>query len=194
MFTVQDVLADPPFSRLDLISCRNLMIYLGQEAQAKIVSIFHFALREGGTLLLGSAETIGNDDGRFAVISKPERLYKNLGRGRAGNLAFSLGAGEPVRLPARTGQTQAASHNAIAELCRRLVMEYFAPAAILINRKQECYIPWGQSTVTYMCHQGIPPKIFSPWHPRHQDEIAVGHPASQSDERADHRCGRPDGQ
>ena len=137
VFTVQDVLADPPFSRLDLISCRNLMIYLGQEAQAKLVSIFHFALREGGILLLGNAETIGNDDGRFAVVSKPERLYRNIGRGRVGNLAFSLGAGEAVRLPARAGQSQAASHIAIAELCRRLVMEYFAPAAILINRKLE---------------------------------------------------------
>ena len=138
VFTVQDVLADPPFSRLDLISCRNLMIYLGQEAQAKLVSIFHFALREGGTLLLGSAETIGNDDGRFEVISKQERLYKNVGRGRAGNLTFSLGTGDAVRLSARAGQARAASHTAISELCRRLVLEYFAPAAVLINRKLEC--------------------------------------------------------
>ncbi len=143
VFTVQDVLADPPFSRLDLISCRNLMIYMGHEAQAKIVSIFHFALREGGTLLLGSAETIGNDDGRFEVISKKNRLYKNIGRGRAGNLGFSLGAGDAVRLPARTGQTQAASHTSIAELCRRMVIEYFAPAAILINRKLECLYSLG---------------------------------------------------
>ena len=60
VFTVQDVLADPPFSRLDLVSCRNLLIYLRPEAQAKVVSAFHFALREGGILLLGSSETIGN--------------------------------------------------------------------------------------------------------------------------------------
>ena len=181
VFTVQDVLADPPFSRLDLISCRNLMIYLGQEAQAKIVSIFHFALREGGTLLLGNAETIGNDDGRFAVISKPERLYRNLGRGRAGNLAFSLGAGDAVRLPTRAGQTQAASHTAIAELCRRLVMEFFAPAAILINRKQEClyslgptdrylHVPPGHPTrdLLAMAPQGIRTKLRSAIQQAHQ--------------------------
>ena len=59
VFTVQDVLADPPFSRLDFVSCRNLLIYLRPEAQAKVVSVFHFALREGGLLLLGSSETIG---------------------------------------------------------------------------------------------------------------------------------------
>jgi two-component system CheB/CheR fusion protein len=55
VFTVQDVLADPPFSRLDLVSCRNLLIYLRPEAQAKVISLFHFALREGGVLLLGSS-------------------------------------------------------------------------------------------------------------------------------------------
>ena len=59
VFTVQDVLADPPFSRLDLVSCRNLLIYLRPEAQAKVISLFHFALREGGILLLGSSETLG---------------------------------------------------------------------------------------------------------------------------------------
>ena len=70
VFTVQDVLADPPFSRLDLVSCRNLLIYLRPEAQAKVISLFHFALREGGILLLGSSETVGDADGRFEVISK----------------------------------------------------------------------------------------------------------------------------
>ena len=60
VFTVQDVLADPPFSRLDLVSCRNLLIYLRPEAQSKIISLFHFALREGGILLLGNSETIGD--------------------------------------------------------------------------------------------------------------------------------------
>ena len=54
---VQDLLADPPFSRLDFVPCRNLLIYLGQEAQAKVMDLFHFALREGGILLLGGAET-----------------------------------------------------------------------------------------------------------------------------------------
>ena len=67
VFTVQDVLADPPFSRLDLVSCRNLLIYLRPEAQAKVISLFHFALREGGILLLGSSETVGAVDGRFEV-------------------------------------------------------------------------------------------------------------------------------
>jgi two-component system CheB/CheR fusion protein len=143
VFTVQDLLADPPFSRLDLISCRNLMIYLGQEAQAKVVSIFHFALREGGILLLGNAETIGHEDGRFSVISKSERLYRNNGRGRSGSLGFSLSAGEGAWVPMRPGPVQTAPHVARADLSRHLVMEYYAPATILINRKHECLYSLG---------------------------------------------------
>jgi two-component system CheB/CheR fusion protein len=88
IFTVQDVLADPPFSRLDLVSCRNLLIYLRPEAQAKVIALFHFALREGGVLLLGSSETLGSVNESFKVISKQERLYRHIGRGRPENLAF----------------------------------------------------------------------------------------------------------
>jgi len=74
VFTVQDLLADPPFSRLDLVSCRNLLIYLRPEAQEKVVALLHFALREGGVVLLGGAETIGNVEGRFEPISKADRI------------------------------------------------------------------------------------------------------------------------
>jgi two-component system CheB/CheR fusion protein len=144
VFTVQDVLADPPFSRLDLVSCRNLLIYLRPEAQAKVVSLFHFALREGGVLLLGSSETIGDPGGRFAVISKPERLYRHIGRSRPGDLGFSAGGGDSVRVPARPGQGPAPSRQSVlADLCRRLVLEAYAPAAVLINRKHECLYSLG---------------------------------------------------
>jgi two-component system, chemotaxis family, CheB/CheR fusion protein len=144
VFTVQNVLADPPFSRLDLVSCRNLLIYLRPDAQARIVSLFHFALREGGILLLGSSETVGNIDGRFEMISKPGRIYRHIGRGRQGDLAFSMSIGDGVRVSARSGPGQAPSRQAaLAELCRRLVLETYAPAAVLINRKRECLYSLG---------------------------------------------------
>jgi len=138
VFTVQDVLADPPFSRMDMVSCRNLLIYLGVEAQTQVISLFHFALREGGILLLGSAETIANGAGRFAVISKPERIYRHIGRSRPGESAFAMRPHDGARVPPRIGQGAAPSRQAaLAELCRRLVMETYAPAAVLINRKNE---------------------------------------------------------
>ena len=139
VFTVQDLLADPPFSRIDLISCRNLLIYLGPEAQAKVVSLFHFALREGGVLLLGTSETVINPDGRFEVISKPARLYRRIGRNRPGQFGLPRNTDAGVRPfvappPAPMMSRQAA----LAELCRQLVMETYAPAAVLVNGKHEC--------------------------------------------------------
>ena len=143
VFTVQDVLADPPFSRIDFVSCRNLLIYLRPEAQARVVSLFHFALREGGILFLGNAEEVGDAGGRFEVISKPERLYRHVGRSRPGEFGFLL-TGDGVRMRGRPGQGQTPSRQAaLAELCRRLVMEHYAPAAVLINRQHECLYSLG---------------------------------------------------
>jgi two-component system CheB/CheR fusion protein len=139
VFTVQDVLADPPFSRLDLVSCRNLLIYLLPEAQAKVISLFHFALREDGVLLLGSSETVVNADDRFEAISRPGRIYRHIGRSWPGEPGVSPSAGDGLRLPVHAGQDSAPSHQTtLAELCRRLVMENYAPAAVLINSKHEC--------------------------------------------------------
>lgn len=144
VFTVQDLLADPPFSRLDMISCRNLLIYLQPAAQAQVISLFHFALREGGVLLLGSSETVGNAEGRFEVIAKSERLYRHIGRSRPGDLGFALNTADGVRVPVRLGQGHPPSHQAVlADLCRQLVLETYAPAAVLINRRLECLYSLG---------------------------------------------------
>ena len=194
VFTVQDVLADPPFSRLDLVSCRNLLIYLRPEAQAKVISLFHFALREGGILLLGSSETVGNVDGRFEVISKSERLYRHIGRSRPGEFGFSMSAGDGVRVPARPGQGQAPSRQAaLADLCRRLVMETYAPAAVLINRKHECLYSLGPTDRYLRVAPGHPTHdLLAMARAGHAYQAPLGDPAGQSGERARCRRRRPD--
>ncbi len=136
VFAVQNLLADPPFSRLDLISCRNLFIYLLPEAQARIVSTFHFALREAGVLILGKAETIAEDDRRFALVSKSGRFYRNVGSKR-------LAEPDPVNMVTQVPAPSTPGHppaypSTLSHLCERLVIDAFAPAAILINRKGEC--------------------------------------------------------
>jgi len=144
IFTVQDLLADPPFSRLDMISCRNLLIYLGAEAQEKVISVFHFALRESGLLLLGSAETISSLGGPFETVYKQERLYRHTGLSGPGDVSFPMSTADGVRLPMRTALVPALSRQiGLADLCRRLVMESYAPAAVLINRKRECLFSLG---------------------------------------------------
>ena len=139
VFTVQDVLADPPFSRLDLISCRNLLIYLRPEAQEKVLLLFHFALREGGVLMLGGSETVGSLDDRFEPISKTQRIYRQIGHSRPGEVDFPIGPGGRARTlwPGRTHPAAVGGISA-RDLTQRLLLETYAPASVLINRKYEC--------------------------------------------------------
>src|SRR5271163_3066601 len=139
VFTVQDVLADPPFSRLDLISCRNLLIYLRPEAQEKVLLLFHFALSEGSVLMLGSSETVGSLDDRFKPISKTQRIYRQIGHSRPGEVDFPIGPGGGVRT-LWPGQTRPAAAQGISarDLTQQLLLDSYAPASVLINRKHEC--------------------------------------------------------
>ncbi|HEX3111574.1 MAG TPA: CheR family methyltransferase, partial [Thermoanaerobaculia bacterium] len=76
IFARQNITKDPPFSRLDLISCRNVMIYLGQVLQRRVMGIFHYALRQNGYLLLGSSETIGTFGELFAAVDRKHKIYQ----------------------------------------------------------------------------------------------------------------------
>jgi len=142
VFTVQDVLAYPPFSRLDFISCRNLLIYLQRDAQARVISLFDFALREGGFLLLGAAETPRRGEGRFETIAKAERLYRRVGQSRPAGLRFLTGAAGRGPAAGQSGREDP-PEVALAALGQRLVLDSYAPAAILINSRRECLYTLG---------------------------------------------------
>ena len=141
VFTVQDVLADPPFSRLDMVSCRNLLIYLRPDAQARVIDAFHFALRDGGILLLGSAENPIGAEGRFEAVAKSERIYRRAGRPAAGEPAQArrpqgialVRPGEERRIRLASAPAPRLRPAALAELGRRLVMEAYAPASVLVD-------------------------------------------------------------
>jgi two-component system CheB/CheR fusion protein len=132
VFAPQDLLADPPFSSLDLVTCRNLLIYLDRAVQKKIIQLFHFALRDGGYIFLGSAETTCGQDNLFEPVSQKWRIYRKLGA------ATPIGLDLPIRgqhkrsvvLPAvqRPRPTLAAmTHQALAER--------YSPAAAVVDRK-----------------------------------------------------------
>ena len=79
VFAPQNLIGDAPFSKLDLISCRNLLIYLEPEIQKKILSLFHFSLNADGFLMLGPSETVGRQADLFALISARWRIYRRTG-------------------------------------------------------------------------------------------------------------------
>jgi two-component system, chemotaxis family, CheB/CheR fusion protein len=144
VFTIQNFLADPPFSKLDFVSCRNVLIYLGPEAQAKVIALFHLALQKDGVLLLGTSETVGHVEGQFKPLAKSERIYRRVDRNRSGALLFSDSSGDGVRVPQRRSQGQTIEPQpALADLCRRLVLENLVPAAVVINRNHDCLYSMG---------------------------------------------------
>ncbi len=157
VFAVHDVLADPPFSKLDFISCRNLLIYLRPPAQAKLISLFNFALRKNGILLLGSAETVGNPDGKFEVISKSARLYRKIAAAGLADVTVPLVGSELLRsLSRKITEPGAARSTDIAEFTKRLVLAEYAPAAILINQRFECLYLYGPTDLYLQVATGYP--------------------------------------
>ncbi len=113
---------------MDLVSCRNLLIYLEPEAQEKVLSLAHFALREDGYLFLGNAETVGQRDHLFATVSKRWRIYQRVGPARSPALDFS-------QWPVREGLArQADIKPKLADIALKSLAECFAPASVLIDR------------------------------------------------------------
>jgi two-component system CheB/CheR fusion protein len=112
LFAVHDLLKDAPFSRMDLISCRNLMIYLSREAQKRAMDLFHFALRPGGFLFLGSSESVDDDTPLFSVVHKKHRLYAHRPSARAG-LPVSLGRGSMAERLAEESERLQQEHAAL---------------------------------------------------------------------------------
>jgi two-component system CheB/CheR fusion protein len=138
VFTVQDLLMDPPFSRLDLISCRNVLIYLRPNAQEQIISLFHFALRVNGVLVLGRSETIGQLDYRFEPIGKKQQIFRHVSMRGSGDLDFLSNMRSVNRLYApQLASRKAVPRNHHGELAQRLLIETYAPAAVLIDARYE---------------------------------------------------------
>ena len=135
LFAPHNLLRDPPFSRLDLITCRNLLIYLTRETQEKVMQIFHFALRLNGFLFLGSSESAENASELFVPVNKKHRLYKR--RSLPGHPVLTL----PQMPLAGRWQTPIAEvqHGkpgdvrfSYADLHRQIIEEY-APPSVLVN-------------------------------------------------------------
>jgi two-component system CheB/CheR fusion protein len=136
VFAPQNVIMDPPFTKLDLLICRNLLIYLDQGMQKKLIPLFHYSLNPGGVLFLGSAETIGAFAHLFAPLDKKARLYRRLDSALgAGPIEFPS-AFLPYRPAAANLQPQAQIAGAnLQTLADQLLLQRFSPAAVLTNDK-----------------------------------------------------------
>ncbi|HET9642464.1 MAG TPA: CheR family methyltransferase [Burkholderiaceae bacterium] len=133
MFAVHNLLHDPPFSKLDLISCRNLLIYLDRDVQADILEMFHFALKPGGYLFLGSSESADTPSQYFSVVDKKHRIYRANVMSRTTRYMHRIGAGTPSALVTQHVQARPEKRGpSFAELHRQLTEQY-APPSVLID-------------------------------------------------------------
>jgi two-component system CheB/CheR fusion protein len=142
IFAQHNVVNDPPFSRMDLICCRNLLIYLEPVLQNKAISLFHYALKPHGFLVLGSSEGLGATTGLFAVEDRTQKVFSRKGGGVRQSGALSLDAQSDRREygPIRGAEKQPDSiwnyAEAQKEFDRRLLTQY-APATVFVNEEME---------------------------------------------------------
>ena len=135
-FARQDILTDPPFSRLDLIICRNLLIYLEPDAQEKCVTLFHYALRPGGYLFLGAAESPGRKSTLFKSLAhKKCRVYEKIERPSRLPLAVPFAA-ERAAIPNKQQPSLDQRHSVI-QLSQDTLLEEYGPAAVTIDQNYE---------------------------------------------------------
>jgi len=135
IFSPHSVIRDPPFSRLDLVSCRNLLIYFGAAVQAQVIPTFHYALRPGGFLFLGLSENATQFAELFAPIDKKNRIFRSR-EGVSPRIRVSLGdAGLKPRssLGASIGHKRSAGSAGFRQSVERQVLERFAPAHVVVN-------------------------------------------------------------
>ena len=136
VFSVQDILKDPPFSRLNLLCCRNLLIYLDGTAQKKLLPLFHYTLVPGGILVLGSSETIGGSvdlfktlDNKWKIFQKNE-ILANFRQPVEFPTGLPVNRGADIRIPEALDQRKPFGH-----LVKAMVLDKFSPPAVLIDEK-----------------------------------------------------------
>jgi two-component system, chemotaxis family, CheB/CheR fusion protein len=135
IFAPQNLIMDPPFTKLDILSCRNLLIYLAPEMQKKLIPLFHYSLTPGGILFLGSAETVGTFTDLFAPLSAKLRFFRR---------TDSVARSEPIEFPSsfaaplpngREPHPVTKPPATLQSLADRLILEHYSPSAVLVNDK-----------------------------------------------------------
>ena len=147
VFSAHNLIRDPPFSKLDLISCRNVLIYLDQELQKRLMPLLHYALVPGGTLFLGPSETIGNTTYLFREAAKKHRVFRRETTITRPRVHFPL---FPLVSPVRSERGRIAAPPPLAEVdltrvVDRMLLESYAPASVVIDEKLDIVLFYGHT-------------------------------------------------
>ncbi len=146
VFARQNICSDPPFSKLDLISCRNVLIYLGSALQKKILPTFHYGLKPTGFLMLGSSETTGDSSDLFTAVSKKQKIYaRKLAPARLTLDLIANHTSELIKAPPSDDPSW--SDFDLQKEADRIVLERFAPVGVVIDNELEILHFRGQTSL-----------------------------------------------
>jgi two-component system CheB/CheR fusion protein len=138
IFARQNLVNDPPFSRLDLISCRNVLIYFSLALQRRVLPMFHYGLKPQGYLLLGSSETVGEFTDLFSPLGNRHRIYTKLSRGPQLEINFSPDSYVPeLALPRPVPSPDGAENLDPYATADQILLSRYAPACVLVNTQLE---------------------------------------------------------
>ncbi|SEQ16649.1 chemotaxis protein CheB [Giesbergeria anulus] len=136
LFAQHDVIIDPPFTKLDFLSCRNLLIYFKAALQQRLIPLFHFSLRPGGILLLGASETVGPARRLFSPLGVKSRLYRRNDQPlSAGAVDFPVNRHAALRktAPETLVSTSSTHPGSLQALADQVLLQTFSPPAVLVN-------------------------------------------------------------
>lgn len=134
LFSQHDLIKDAPFSRLDLISCRNLLIYLNTDVQDRLIPLFHFALRSGGFLFLGNSENVSRHAELFLPIGRGVRIFRRIERAPGVLTHFPLSAGAMGRSIELGGPLRRLGNGNLARRAEHIA-ERYAPAYVIVDEE-----------------------------------------------------------
>ena len=145
VFSVHNIITDPPFSRIDLISCRNLLIYLESDLQRSIFPLFHYALRPGGFLLLGPSENATTSPELFTALDTKHRIFQR--KEVAVPVRFPLGGPRPLgrRVAEAPRGEPAVREPGLSRTLERMILANFAPAAVIVHAAGDIVFVSGQT-------------------------------------------------
>ena len=136
VFAPQNVIKDPPFTKLDFLSCRNMLIYMESELQTRLMSLFHYSLNPGGIMLLGSAENESSGNGYFTLMESKLKFFKRSVLPKTTALTNFPSSFSQTKIPLTEVQQKPMKEiENIQTLADRLLLQRFSPASVLINEK-----------------------------------------------------------
>jgi two-component system CheB/CheR fusion protein len=137
VFATQNIIGDVSFPKMDLLCCRNLLIYLEPDVQEKVIALAHYTLNPDGYLFLGPSESLGPHTDLFRPISKKWRIYQRLAPTRRDLVEVPIVAGIERQLTRIESEAVSRPSHSVKELMRRQILEHFTPASVMVNRRLE---------------------------------------------------------